>query len=45
MNRLIYTIMLLVLCLTSGCGSKNEKGIPSNAFSVPYISSISILMP
>lgn len=45
MNRLIYTIMLLVLCLTSGCGSKDKKGIPSDAFSVAYIASISIEEP
>lgn len=44
-NKLIYIIVLLVLFLASGCGSKTPKGSDPDAFSVPYISSISIEEP
>lgn len=44
-NKLIYINVLLVLFLTSGCGSKTQKDSDFDAFSVPYISSISIEEP
>lgn len=44
-NKLIYINVLLVLFLASGCGSKTKKDSDFDAFSVPYISSISIEEP
>lgn len=44
-NKLIYINVLLVLFLASGCVSKTPKDSDFDAFSVPYISSISIEEP
>lgn len=44
-NKLIYINVLLVLFLASGCVSKPPKDSDFDAFSVPYISSISIEEP
>lgn len=44
-NKLIYINVLLVLFLASGCVSKTPKDSDPDAFSVPYISSISIEEP